>query len=29
MSSATNPYGDGTAATRILNFLREKHEQHL
>ena len=29
MSSATNPYGDGTAANRILNFLREKHEQHL
>nr|WP_159628428.1 UDP-N-acetylglucosamine 2-epimerase (non-hydrolyzing) [Massilia puerhi] len=29
MSSATNPYGDGTAATRILNFLREKHEQHV
>lgn len=29
MSSATNPYGDGTAATRILHFLREKHEQHL
>ena len=29
MSSATNPYGDGTAATRILNFLREQHEQHL
>ncbi len=29
MSSATNPYGDGTAANRILNFLREQHEQHL
>jgi len=29
MSNATNPYGDGTAAIRILNFLREKHEQHL
>jgi len=29
MSSATNPYGDGKAAMRILNFLREKHGQHL
>lgn len=29
MSSAANPYGDGTSATRILNFLREKHEQHI
>ena len=27
MSSAPNPYGDGAAATRILDFLREKHEQ--
>lgn len=29
MSRATNPYGDGTAATKIVNFLREKNEQHL
>lgn len=29
MSSAINPYGDGKAAMRILNFLREKHGQQL
>jgi UDP-N-acetylglucosamine 2-epimerase (non-hydrolysing) len=28
MSSAENPYGDGKAGTRIVNFLREKHERH-
>lgn len=27
MSSAANPYGDGTSALQIVNFLRENHEQ--
>lgn len=29
MSTAANPYGDGTSATKIVNFLRENHEQLL
>jgi UDP-N-acetylglucosamine 2-epimerase (non-hydrolysing) len=29
MSNAENPYGDGTSGTKIVNFLREKHEQHI
>lgn len=29
MSHAENPYGDGTSGTKIVNFLREKHEQHI
>ena len=29
MSSASNPYGDGTSAKKILHFLRENHEQLL
>jgi len=29
MSSAENPYGDGKSGTKIVNFLREKHEQHI
>lgn len=27
MSNAANPYGDGTSALQIVNFLRENHEQ--
>lgn len=27
MSNAANPYGDGTAALQIVNFLRENHDQ--
>ena len=27
MSQAANPYGDGTSALQIVNFLRENHEQ--
>jgi UDP-N-acetylglucosamine 2-epimerase (non-hydrolysing) len=27
MSNAANPYGDGTSASKILQFLRENHEQ--
>lgn len=29
MSNATNPYGDGTSAARILHFLRQNHERQL
>lgn len=29
MSGAENPYGDGKSGTNIVNFLREKHEQHI
>jgi len=29
MSGANNPYGDGTSASQIVSFLREKNEQHL
>lgn len=29
MSNAENPYGDGTSGSKIVNFLREKHEQHI
>ena len=29
MSTAANPYGDGKSAMRIVNFLREKHDQHV
>jgi len=29
MSNATNPYGDGTSAARILHFLRENHGRQL
>jgi UDP-N-acetylglucosamine 2-epimerase (non-hydrolysing) len=27
MRNAANPYGDGTSALQIVNFLRENHEQ--
>lgn len=27
MGNAANPYGDGTSASQIVNFLRENHEQ--